>query len=153
MAKFLENSDVWQYLAISAPSGNQCCHSDMKTPEITLNKLQKIIKSIQNIFLSQNQTWKARYRYLHIKVKMICIICMGTIWWGTRGTCPPNFSSRGDIIWHVLSTFFSLNFVFGKVSKIKMFVMFRVLFMLDDRPHTVKLMLKQSLVSLILLVY
>jgi len=31
--------------------------------------------------------------------------------------------------------------------------MFRVLFMLDDRPHTVKLMLKQSLVSLILLVY
>jgi len=39
LAKFLESSDVWQYLPILAPSGNQCCHSDMKkNPEFTLNK-------------------------------------------------------------------------------------------------------------------
>ena len=25
---------------------------------------------------SQNQTWKARYRYLHIKIKVIYIICI-----------------------------------------------------------------------------
>jgi len=68
-------------------------------------------------------------------------------------TSPPHFFRQGDITCHVHSTFFSLSFVFGEVSKIKMFVMFRVLFMLDGRPHTVKLMLKQSLVSLILLVY
>jgi len=24
--------------------------------------------------------------------------CMGTIWWGTRGMCPPTFSDGGDII-------------------------------------------------------
>jgi len=52
---------------------------------------------------------------------------MGAIWWGTRGTCPPTFSDGGDIICHVPHTFFSLDFVFGEVSKIKvMFVMFCV---------------------------
>jgi len=30
LAKIFENSDVWQYLSILAPSGNQCSHSDMK---------------------------------------------------------------------------------------------------------------------------
>jgi len=25
---------------------------------------------------SQNQTWKARYRYLHIQIKVIRIICL-----------------------------------------------------------------------------
>jgi len=31
----------------------------------------------------------------------------------------PHFSDGGDIICHVHSTFFSLGFVFGEVSKIK----------------------------------
>jgi len=29
------------------------------------------------------------------------VVCMGAIWWGTRGTCPPTFSGGGDIICHV----------------------------------------------------
>jgi len=46
-------------------------------------------------------------------------------------------------------TFFSLGFVFGEVSKIKVIVchvLCEELFMLDGRPHIAKLMLKQSLV-------
>ena len=50
---------------------------------------------------------------------------MHAICWGTRGTCPPTFSDRGDIICHVPPTFLSLGFVFGEVSKIKvMFIAF-----------------------------
>ena len=46
---------------------------------------------------------------------------------GTGGTCPPAFSDVEDIICHVQPTFFSLGFVFGEVSKIKVvFVTFCV---------------------------
>jgi len=52
---------------------------------------------------------------------------MGAIWWGIRGTCPPTFLDGGDIICLVPLTFFSLLFVCGEVSKIKvMFVTFCV---------------------------
>ena len=46
---------------------------------------------------------------------------------GDTGMCPPTFPDAGDIICHVPPTFFSLGFVFGEVSKIKvMFVTFCV---------------------------
>jgi len=44
---------------------------------------------------------------------------MGAVRWGTRGTWPPHFLRRGDVICYVLPTFFSLGFVFGEVAKIK----------------------------------
>jgi len=51
---------------------------------------------------------------------------MGAIWWGIQGTCPPTFSGGGYNI-PCPPTFFSLGFVFGEVSKIKvMFVTFCV---------------------------
>jgi len=43
------------------------------------------------------------------------------------GRVPPTFSDGGDIVCHVPPTFFSLGFVVGEVSKIKvMFVTFCV---------------------------
>ena len=68
---------------------------------------------------------------------------------GTRGTCPPHLFRRGGHNMPCPPTFFSLGFVFGEVSKIKvMFVAFCVksFQMLDGRPHTAKLILKHSLV-------
>jgi len=45
----------------------------------------------------------------------------------TGDVSPPLFQTGGGIICHVPPTFFSLGFVFGEVSKIKvMFVMFCV---------------------------
>ena len=38
---------------------------------------------------------------------------------GQGGRVPPTFSDGGDIICHVPPTFFSLGFVFGEVSKVK----------------------------------
>jgi len=51
---------------------------------------------------------------------------MGAIWWGTLGTCLPLFQVGGyNVPCH--PTFFSLGFVFGEVSKIKvLFVTFFV---------------------------
>jgi len=64
---------------------------------------------------------------------------MGTIWWGTRGMYPQHIFKF--CIWR------------GFKIKIVCHVLCEELFMLDGRPHIAKLMLKQSLVSLILLVY
>jgi len=51
---------------------------------------------------------------------------MGAIWWGTRGRVPQLFQV-GRIKYAMSPTFFSLGFVFGEVSKIKvMFVTFYV---------------------------
>jgi len=73
-------------------------------------------------------------------------MCMGEIWWGTWGTCH-TFSDRVHNM-PCPPTFFSLGFVFGEVSKIKvMFDMFHVKsFSCWVASHTYKLMLKQSLV-------
>jgi len=68
---------------------------------------------------------------------------------GHGGRVPPTFSDGWDIICHATPTFFSLDFVFGEVSKNKSdvcHVFCEELFMLDGRPHKAKLMLKQSLV-------
>ena len=52
---------------------------------------------------------------------------MGAIWWGTRGTCPPRFLKRWGYIMPCSPTIFSLGFVFGEVSKIRVtFVTFCV---------------------------
>jgi len=45
---------------------------------------------------------------------------MGAIWWGTQGDVSPHFFRWGEIICHVPPTFFSLGFVYGEVSKIKL---------------------------------
>jgi len=44
---------------------------------------------------------------------------MDAIRWGKRGTRAPTISESGDMISYVPLTFFSLGFVFGEVSKIK----------------------------------
>ena len=58
---------------------NQCCHSVMnKNPRIYLEKKtenNKKNQTYQTFTKSQNRTCKARYRYLHIKIKVICIVC------------------------------------------------------------------------------
>jgi len=46
-------------------------------------------------------------------------VVMGAIWWGTRGTCPPTFPDGAGHNMPCPPTFFSLGFVFGEVSKIK----------------------------------
>jgi len=69
--------------------------------------------SYKNVFFDSND----RYKFY--------LITMGAIWWGTRGTCPPHFFRRGGHNMPCPLTFFSLGFVFGEVSKIKiMFVTF-----------------------------
>jgi len=71
------------------------------------------------------------------------------------GDKSPHFFRRGDIICHV-PYFFIFRFCISRRFKNKSdvcHVLNEELFMLDCRPHIVKLMLKQSLVSLILLVY
>jgi len=77
-----------------------------------------------------NATWNldsTKPSTLKTKQVQRCIVGMGAIWWGTRGTCPSTFFRRGDIICYVPPNFFSLGFVFGEVSKIKvMFVTFCV---------------------------
>jgi len=46
---------------------------------------------------------------------------------GFTGTCPSTFLNGGDIIHHASPTLFSLGFVFGEVSKVKVtFVTFCV---------------------------
>jgi len=58
----------------------QCCRSVMKkNPRIYLEKKTENNKKRQTCKMfkkSQNQTWKARYRYLHMKIKVICIVCI-----------------------------------------------------------------------------
>jgi len=59
---------------------NQCCHSVMKkNPRFYLEKKPENNKKKQTYKMfkkSQNQTRKARYRYLHIKIKVIYISCI-----------------------------------------------------------------------------
>jgi len=67
---------------------------------------------------------------------------------GTRGTCPPHFFRRGNIICHV-PPLFSLRFCISRGFKNKSdvcHVLCEEFFMLDGRPHIAKLMLKQILV-------
>jgi len=62
--------------------------------------------------------------------------------------CPLSFSERGDIICNVPPLFF-FRFCIWRGFKNKNdvpYVLCKELFMLDGRSHTVKLMLKQSLV-------
>ena len=58
----------------------QCCHSVMKkNPAFTLKKKTENDKNTQTykmFKISQNQTWNVRYRHLHVKIKVICIICV-----------------------------------------------------------------------------
>jgi len=58
--------------------------------------------------------------------KLVLWCTMGAIWWGTRETCPPTFSDGGHNM-PCPPHIFSLGFVFGEVSKLKvMFVTFCV---------------------------
>ena len=60
-------------------------------------------------------------------LKVMVTEIIGAIWWGKVGTCPPHFFRRGGHNMLCPPTFFSLGFVFGEVSKIKvMFVTFCV---------------------------
>jgi len=77
-------------------------------------------------------------------------VSLGAIWWGT---CLPHFSRRGDIICHVPPLFLFRFCTWRFKNKNVCHVLCEELFMLDGRPHIAKLILKQSLVSLILLVY
>jgi len=56
---------------------DQCCHSVVnKTPRIYLGKTpdsNKKPQTCRTFKKSQNRTWNARYRYLHIKLNEICI--------------------------------------------------------------------------------
>jgi len=87
----------------------------------------------------------------YLSCSWLCMIhmYMAAIWWGTRGTCTPHFFSRG---WHNMPCpphFFLFRFCIWRGFKNKSdvcHVSCEELFMLDGRPHIVKLMLKQSFV-------
>ena len=60
-------------------------------------------------------------------------LSMGAIWWGTRGTCPPNFSDGGDITCYA-PNFFLFRFWRGFKNKSDVcHVLCEEVFMLDGR--------------------
>jgi len=80
------------------------------------------------------------------------VMSLGAIWWGARGTCPPLFQTGGTE-YAMFSHFFlfRLGFRFciwrGFKNKSDVCdVLCEELFMLDGKPYTAKLMLKQCLV-------
>ena len=96
---------------------------------LNTRSLPSLAAITQNVFLARSLT--ARNSNLHslsMTGEYRCtLVPMGAIWWGTRGTCPPHFFKRGGHIMPCPPTVFSLGFVFGEVSKIKvMFVTFCV---------------------------
>ena len=80
-------------------------------------------------------------------------VLMGAIW-GHRGGLPPLFQAGGTY-YPMSPHFFLFRFCIRRIFKNKnvFHVLCEEIFMLDGRPHIAKLILKQSLVSLILLVY
>ena len=68
----LKITKVGKGSGVACVFSNQCCHSVMKknkTPNFTLKKTENKKTQIYKMFLrSQNQTWKVRYQYFHIKI-------------------------------------------------------------------------------------
>jgi len=74
---------------------------------------------VLHLLFSQPASAKGFSKFHNQRTTPRALLSMGAIRWGTRGTCPPHFCRRGDIICYVPPTFYSLGFVFGEVAKIK----------------------------------
>ena len=73
--------------------------------------------------------------------------CMGAIWWGTRGTCPPLY--QVGLLYAMSPHFFLFRVCIWRGFKNKSnvcHVLCKELFKLDGRLYIAKFMLKQSLV-------
>jgi len=66
-------------ISVTEGCGHQCCHSVMKkTQHLPWKKTEnsKNPRHTKCFWKSQNQTWNVRYWCMHIKLKVICIICI-----------------------------------------------------------------------------
>jgi len=83
----------------------------------------------------------------------LIVVCMGAIWWGTRGTCPPTFLDGEDIICHV-PPLFSLRVYIWRGFKTKYdvcHVLCEDFLMLDVTHSNVDVKTEFGVVSLLLI--